>query len=337
MSILEKVCNRTVECSIEDINTGKGMDIWQWGQGVALYGLGRAYEKTGDSKIKDFIKRWIDYHLDEMNFGYSINTTAPLLGIMKLLEEDGSNEKYEKICDSFAKWCITDEPRCDRGAFEHTCTENKYDNQIWADTLFMGCLFLIKWGLYTKTDIYIKEAIRQFKLHYQFLSDNETGLMYHGYDCNERAQKGVLWGRGNGWFAVAAPEVLSILPKDTPGYDGILEDWKKMLGAMVRFQREDGGWSTVINRHDTYLEMSVTAAFTYSMKKAVEFGIGGDEYVVAAEKSMKCLISNIDDDGNVLNGSLGTCVMEDYKKYNDILCGYTGFTQGLAMLALLHE
>ena len=88
MSILEKVYNRTIECALNEVNTGCEMDVWQWEQGVALYGLGRAYEKTKDIKIKDFIKYWIDYHLDERTFGYSINTTAPLLGIMKLLEED---------------------------------------------------------------------------------------------------------------------------------------------------------------------------------------------------------------------------------------------------------
>ena len=107
-----------------------------------------------------------------------------------------------------------------------------------------------------------------------------------------------------------------------------------MMGAIIKYQREDGGWTTVIDRPDTYLEMSVTAAFTYSINKAVEFGIIEDKYVEKAKKSIECLISNIDEDGSVLNGSIGTCVMEDYKKYNDIAKGYTCFTQGLAMMAL---
>lgn len=337
MSMLEKVYNRTIERAISEINTDQGMDVWQWDQGVCLYGLSKAYEKTGEKSIVEFIKRWIDYHLEDVMFGYSINTTAPLLGIMKLLEIEPGNERYEKICASFAEWCISEEPRCDRGVFEHTCTVNKYDNQVWADTLFMGCIFLVKWGIYTNNKLYIKEAVRQFKLHYELLGDKETGLMYHGYDCNDRTRKGVLWGRGNGWFAVAAPDVLGMLPKDIEGYDTIMNDWKKMLEAMIEFQRPDGGWSTVVNRKDTYLEMSVTAAFAYSLNKTAELGIGDEKYIVAGKKSLECLMKNIDEQGNVLNGSLGTCVMEDYKKYNDILCGYTCFTQGLAMMALMYE
>ena len=161
--------------------------------------------------------------------------------------------------------------------------------------------------------------------------------MYHGYDCNERKQKGVLWGRGNGWFAVAAPEILTLLPKETPGYDMIMDAWKKMLKGIVRFQRPDGGWSTVVNMHDTYMEISVTAAFSYSLNKAIEFGIAGEECITSAKKAIECLVSNIDEYGNVLKGSLGTCVMEDYKKYNDIACGYKCYTQGLAMMALAYK
>ena len=37
-------------------------------------------------------------------------------------------------------------------------------------------------------------------------------------------------------------------------------------------------------------------------------------------------------DGAVMHGSMGTCVMEDYREYNKIEFGYTYFTQELALL-----
>jgi len=336
MTLLKKVYDRTIETALGEFGTKEGMDVWQWFQGVALHGFAKAYDKTGDEKIIEFIKKWVDYRLERMDFGFSINTTAPLLGVMKLLEKEPGNEKYEKVCESFASWCMSEAPRADRGAFEHSCTENKYDNQVWADTLFMGCIFLVKWGVYKNDNTYIKEAVRQFILHCKFLAD-ENGLIYHGYDCNDREKKGVLWGRGNGWLAVASPEVLSLIPKDIPGYDIIFNNWKKQLDAAMEFQREDGGWCTVMNRPDTYLEMSVTAAFTYAFAVASEFGLTDEKYKLASLKSMKCLKEYIDEEGNVLRGSIGTCVMEDYKKYNDVGFGYSYFTQGLAMMALSCE
>lgn len=337
MSYLERVYKRTIETGLTELGSGRGMDIWQWDQGVAMAGFIKAYEKTEDRAIIDFIKKWMNYHLDKIDFGYSINTTAPLIGVVKLLELEPGNGRYEKICDSFAEWCMAKAPRADRGSFEHSCTENKYDNQVWADTLFMGCLFLLRFGLYRNCNIYIEEVVRQFILHYKFLADDKTGLIYHGYDCNERVKKGVLWGRGNGWFAAASSEVLSILPAETEGYKQIYDNFKRHLDAAVRFQSEEGGWHTVMDRDDTYIEMSVTAAFAYALNKAAELGLSDPSYKKAAERAESCLIENIDEKGNVLKGSGGTCVMSDYLKYNDIPCTYSYFTQGLAMMALIYE
>ncbi len=42
---------------------------------------------------------------------------------------------------------MTQAPRLPDGTFEHSCTENRYPLQVWADTLFMGGIFLAKWGL----------------------------------------------------------------------------------------------------------------------------------------------------------------------------------------------
>lgn len=336
MTALEKVYRRTIQMGTADLGSGQGMDIWQWDEGVALYGFIKAYEKTNDPAILAFMKRWIDFHLDRMDFQMSINTTAPLLGVLKLLACEPGQKRYEAICRRFASWCLSEAPRADRGAFEHSCTVNTYDNEIWADTLFMGCLFLFKWGVYTGDDTYSKEAIRQFILHYNFLADDKTGLIYHGYDCNERAKKGVLWGRGNGWFAVASAEILALLPKDADGYNQILQNFKKHFQGVMDCRHESGAWHTVMDKPDTYLEMSATASFTYAMFKARELGLA-EVSEQAARQSMECVAADIDDEGNVLHGSIGTCVMEDYIKYNDIGFGYSYFTQGLAMMALSYE
>ena len=334
MDYLEKVYSQMLEQAYSDIGTGCYFDQWQWDEGVMFYGFVKAYEKTGDERIYNFIKYWTDYHLERMDFGLSINTTAPLLGVMKLLEKEPHNEKYLPICKKFADWCISQAPRADLGCFEHSCTANKYPNQIWADTLFMGCLFLVKWGVFSGEKLYINEALRQFELHYGFLKDEETSLIYHGYDCNERNQKGVLWGRGNCWLAVSAVEILNILDADFPGYQKLKEIYLEHINAVVNYQSENGGWHTVLNKEDTYIEMSATAAFGYSVLCAVHTEHLDDSYMECAEKALKILKSNVDSDGKVLCGSGGTCVMENYVEYNKIPCVYTYFTQGLAMMFL---
>lgn len=337
MDYLKTVYMQMLVKASSDMGTGCYNDQWQWDQGVMLYGLIKALEKTGDTKIYDFIKYWVDYHLERMDFGFSINTTAPLLGVMKLLEYEPENKKYLPVCKSFADWCMAEEPRADLGTFEHSCTVNKYPNQIWADTLFMGCLFLIKWGLFVHEDVYIKEAVRQFVLHYHFLQDKKTGLIVHGYDCNTREQKGVAWGRGNCWLAVAGVEALNLIDQSFAGYDKLKAVYEKHIKSVLKFQSSAGGWHTVIDREDTYIEMSATAAFAYSVLRAVHTGFLDEAYKVAAEKAAAAVKADINAAGEVMHGSIGTCVMEDYRDYNAIEFGYTYFTQGLAMLLLAEE
>lgn len=337
MDYLKTVYMQMLEQARDEMGSGVYNDQWQWDQGVMLYGLVKAYEKTDDKKIYDFIKYWVDYHLDRMDFGLSINTTAPLLGVMKLLEYEPENERYLSICKRFADWCLAEEPRADLGAFEHSCTANKYPNQVWADTLFMGCLFLIKWGLFTNEDVYIREAIRQFELHYHFLGDASTGLIKHGYDCNVREQKGAIWGRGNCWLAVAGIEALNLIDSSFEGYDKLKSIYERHIKGVLNFQSGGGGWHTVIDRDDTYIEMSATAAFAYSVLRAVHTGFLGDEYSCAAEKAVSAVKADINAKGELMHGSMGTCVMEDYRDYNKIEFGYTYFTQGLAMMMLSEE
>jgi len=334
--MLERVYQQVLKQAKREMGTGCDRDVWQWDTGVMFYGLVKAYEKSGDEEIYAFIKEWVDFHMGRKDFGFSINTTAPLLSVMKLLEREPENKAYYDVCKRFADWCLAEEPRADLGTFEHSCTVNKYPNQIWADTLFMGCLFLIKWGLYTGEQVYIREAIRQFELHYHFLKD-ANGLIYHGYDCNERAHKGIAWGRGNSWLAMAAIEVLNLLDKNTEGYDKILAIYHEHIGAALRFQAENGWWHTVIDREDTYLEMSATAAFGYSILRAVHTGFLDGTYLENAQKALNALKADVDADGCVLHGSIGTCVMEDYHAYNDVPFGYSCFMQGIAMMLLSEE
>lgn len=337
MDILKTVYENTIRRGTADLGSGRGMDIWQWDEGVALYGFSKAFEKTRDPQILDFMKMWLDYHIDRQDFGLSINTTAPLLGVLTLLEQGIDKPTYRSLCKRFADWCMAEAPRADRGCFEHSCTANRYPNQIWADTLFMGCLFLCKWGLYTKEDMYVREAVRQFILHYQYLEDRETGLIFHGYYCDTREQKGVLWGRGNCWFAAASVELLDILEEKTPGYETIREHFLRHIKAVLACQDASGAWHTVMNRPDTYLEMSATAAFAHAIDRGIKMGLLENQCQENRNIAMEALRGDIDDNGNVLHGSLGTCVMDSYRDYDAIGVGFSYFTQGLAMMALSGE
>ncbi|WP_219640844.1 glycoside hydrolase family 105 protein [Cohnella sp. CFH 77786] len=311
------------------------MDTWQWGQGVALYGLVKAHEALGDPTIPAYVEQWLDSRLERGGIGKSINTTAPLLAALNWMRLTGG-DKYDEICGAFADWCLAEAPRSVEGAFEHSCTENVYPNEIWADTLFMGCLFLAQWGKYTGSGRYVKESARQFLLHYKYLSDPATGLIHHGYYGSEGARKGVLWGRGNGWFAAASAEVLADFA-GLPEYEAVLDHFARHAQGAAATQNEEGAWHTVMNDTGTYAEMSATAAFAFAYHEGSRKGYLPSGYRSRAHSAVRALLANVADNGRIDRGSDGTCVMPGAADYNAIPYRYSVFTQGLGLMALSSE
>jgi unsaturated rhamnogalacturonyl hydrolase len=334
-TLLRAVVDRTISAS----NPGPlhadlaiKLNQWQWHQGLALYGIVRSAERLDDDDYLEFATTWVDARLAEDSIGLSINTTAPLLAVSRLYELT-RRESYKNLCDLFARWCLTKAPRLPDGTFEHSCTENQYPQQVWADTLFMGCLFLAKWGRITGNRHLIAEAARQFIQHHHYLLDGPSGLIFHGY-CDAKAQQqGVLWGRGNGWFASASAEVLPLLDQE-PQYNTIAENLSRHLQAVLRVQHKSGAWHTVLNHPDTYLEQSSTAAFVHALKTSAKQGLLIPSATTATLAGVTALKSAINEHGELTQASGGTPVMPTAADYGRVPYAVTCFSQGLAMLAL---
>lgn len=220
------------------------------------------------------------------------------------------------------------------GTYEHSCTENRYPQQVWADTLFMGGLFLAKWGRLTGDARCTAECTRQFERHYAFLHDPATGLIRHGFSGLEQRHLGVLWGRGNGWFAAASLEVLPFLDAATPGYATIRANLRRHLDAVIRTQGTEGAWHTVMDEPGTLPETSCTAAFAYALGGTAAAGIAGPEDAPCRERALAWLHQCVNERGEVLKSSGGTPIKPTADAYNAVPYAVTGFSQGLALLAL---
>lgn len=333
---LRRIADRTLSKTAKagDADLTVNLDKWQWHQGVALYGLLRAGEALGEEAYATYVGAWIDRHLGAGSPPKSINTTAPLLAV-SWLHERKPTPAYRSVCDEFAAWCLHEAPRLPDGTFEHSCTDNRYEQQVWADTLFMGCIFLARWGRITGDRSLSQEAARQFVRHYEWLADESTGLIYHGYDGLSKTRKGVLWGRGNGWFAAASAEVLSLLDDSCAEKAAIRDNLERHLAGLVSSQGASGAWRTVMNEESTYEELSCTAAFAYALQllEGQEFA-GGEAIDRCKNKALACVLSEIGPEGELRRASGGTPVLADARAYNAIPYAITSFSQGLAMLAL---
>lgn len=309
---------------------------WEWPQGIGMYGLYKFYKEQGQEEYLNYLINWynknIEYGLPEKN----INTTAPMLALTYIYEET-LEQRYFDVMKEWADWIYKKMPRTPEGGFQHIVSGEENKNQLWIDTLFMTVLFIARMGILENREDYIEEAKKQFLIHIKYLYDKKTGFWFHGWCFDGRHNfANALWARGNCWYTAGVCELLEILNiKNGAFYDYVIDTLKSQAEALKKFQAIDGGWHTLLDDKESYIEISATAGFGYGILKAVRKGYLSNEYKQAGIKALECVMQNIDDDGVVEQVSYGTGMGKDLDHYRNIpLCPMT-YGQALAILVLL--
>ncbi len=341
-----------VEGDLSDKNTQeKGMIVrdfgiqeWDWPQGVGLYGLMKLEEHTKDGRFDEFLKNWYETNLEIGLPSRNINTTAPYLPLVDLLDK-WNDPKYEKLCLDRVDWLMKRLPRTDEGVFQHVTSAigdrlgvRLNENEMWIDTLFMTVLFLNKMGQKYGRQDWIDEGIYQVKKHIQYLCDDKTGLFYHGYTFDAKNNfGGIFWCRGNCWFTFGIIDYIEAFHGSMdPEFKSYLVDkFKAQVDALVKLQAEDGLWHTVLTDDTSYEEVSGTAGITAGILKGIKLGILTDPiYKECADKAVNAICENVAEDGTVLNVSGGTGMGYDADHYKNIIIAPMAYGQSLALVAL---
>lgn len=309
-------------------------DDFNWQMGVGLYGLIEAAGVLGEDRYFEFIREWTDFHIDKGIPAMTVNSTIPYYAFLQLYKKYGDG-KYYALCDNAAKYVISAGTRADEGALEHTVLEGRNASQIWADTVFMAAVFLAEWGSFTGNIAYQNEAARQILLHYKYLTDKNTGLMFHAYSCAERNNlSAVKWGRANGWGVISSVEILERLPEYHAARSSIISNLQKHIDKLVKYQAECGGWHTVLDDEGSYIETTAACCVYYALKKGLKLGYISGDYSAVIAKAENYIKLHISDEGEALMTSAGTPVMASAEEYNKIPCAMSYYGQGLALMAL---
>lgn len=310
------------------------LDTWEWPQGVAVYAMMKIYRATGDRKILEDLQAWYARHLRQGLPVRNINTTAPMLTMTLLYEETGE-ESYRPLIADWAEWVMTGLPRTEEGGFQHITTHEPNPGQIWDDTLFMTVLFLYRAGVALDRPDWREEAKYQFLLHIKYLHCQENGLWYHGWTFEGRHHFGkAFWARGNSWYTCGAVDFVEWLPEDDAVRRLVLNTWVEQCLALCRVQHESGLWHTLLNRPDSYLETSASAAIAYGLLKGMRLGLLPEGCRPHAEKALAGVLSMVGADGTVGGVSYGTPVGDTEDFYRTIPVQPTAYGQGLTFLML---
>lgn len=313
---------------------GMNIESFDWAPGVGLYGIFSAYQKTGDEKYLNFLEGWTKRHIDEAFCKQTVNSTAPLLTVCSVCAVR-PNEAYLETCRKIADFIIYEAPLTSIGGLEHTVTEPVpgFAEQMWADTLFMACLFLVSFGKLTGARKYIDFAVRQMVLHHRVLR-SEDGLYYHGYNgAADDHMSAVKWGRANAWIVYATAAILSEV-SDFAEYEEIKANLAAQIRALEKVQRENGGFGTVLDDETSYVEISATAGIAAGIHLAVNARLADESALACAERAVGAVIAAIEPDGTVGGVSTGTPILASAAEYKRVAILPSLYGQGLCVLAL---
>lgn len=338
-TLIEKTADRMIsidnagfseECPISIIDINK----WEWAQGVGLYGIYKYWKISKEQRYLDFLIEWYTKRVEEGLPEKNVNTCAPMLTLTYLYEIN-KNEKWLDIIKEWALWIYTEMPRTEDAGLQHITTGVENNGQLWADTLFMTNLFLVRAGVILEKQEYIDESKKQFLIHIKYLFDRNSGLWFHGWSFLRRDNfSAVHWGRGNCWYTAGVVDYLEMVEVEPTIKEYLLQTYKSQTEALKRYQNENGMWKTIIDDESSYDETSATAGFCYGILKGIRKGWLDDSYLECAKSALEAVCKRISDDGTVLEVSYGTPVFDTVDEYKNVPCCPMTYGQALAILCM---
>jgi unsaturated rhamnogalacturonyl hydrolase len=337
--------NISLEDAISSGNVARdfGIEEWDWPQGVGLYGLVMLQNYYNDDRFMDFFIKWFDSNIKRGLPSRNINTTAPYLTLLQILDKMPEKEKYEKMCIEQANWLINELPKTKDGGFQHVTSGIGDRNgvilneqQLWLDTLFMAVLFLQQMGNRYQNKTWQSEAVHQVLIHIKYLYCKNNGLFYHGFSFIRNDNfGGIYWNRGNSWFTLGITIFLEKLQNTDDGTKQfIIDTFRTHTESLKNLQAPSGLFHTILDDDSSYEEVSGTSAIAAGLLRGIKLGILGDEYIAVADKAINGICQNIDSDGTVLNVSAGTAMGMNPEHYKGIGIHPMAYGQALTLIAL---
>jgi rhamnogalacturonyl hydrolase YesR len=307
---------------------------WCYPQGYILMGMDKLWQSTGVQLYYDYIMKFANEQVDEqgklLKFkGGSMDDMMAGAVIVWAYKQTGL-QKFKIAADTIRKSYDT-YPRTTDSIFWHG---RRTVGQIWVDGVFMGQMFLAKYGKYVGDSKYcFDEAARQIIGMHKHLLKGNSGLLYHAWSEDKKArwanqETGLspeVWSEGLGWYALVLVETLDIFPEKHPKRAELVKITQDLMQGLKNTQDPKTGlWFQVVDKGeqpDNWHDASGSAMFLYGIQRAIELGIIKEkEYKPLVEKGYKGLLTKLkinDIDGlvDVYDACDGLGVQMSYNAY----------------------
>jgi len=147
-----------VNSTMKRFPTAADLGSWGYAKSLYLYGQYLVYKRTGDRRYLDYIKAWVDSHVDQN--GVVTNTNAEgqkteikfdnldsmLPGNLVLLMYEETKDNRYKLAADRIRTRFNTYPRTSDGGFWHATSKSR-EWQLWGDGVFMSMPFLVRYGV----------------------------------------------------------------------------------------------------------------------------------------------------------------------------------------------
>src|SRR6267154_1903013 len=183
------------------------------------------------------------------------------------------------------------------------------ETRYWIDDMYMLTILQLEAYRATGDKKYLdRDAVEM--VAYLDKLQQPNGLFYHAPDVP------FYWGRGDGWVAVGMAEMLRDLPQDHAQRKRILESYRLMMSALLKYQGKDGMWRQLIDHDEAWPESSSSAMFTFALITGVKNGwLDAATYGPAARKAWIAVAGYIDQNENITSVCQGTGKQNSYDYY----------------------
>ena len=194
--------------------------------------------------------------------GYAIEGMYELTG----------EEIYAGYCRSILD-CIKSIPTDEHGEIQYGRPgSEKVNNDIYVDGTGLAGIFLGRYADLFDDDEVEELAELQVRNYLDYGVMEKIGLVAHGYNDTGVQQGEIGWGRGTGWFMLAAGSVMRYC-----GDDGVSERCDALIGKTVKKALPDGmfAWTLSPGASDAPADTSATGMIMWGILKAKEAGRAG--------------------------------------------------------------
>lgn len=318
-----------------DVKVNCKYNNWHYTNGVTHIALMELADKTGDKKYEKYVLRNMNFVFNDGNLDFFRRQYDRMMkdegwyGVRKLswhmifrgkrLDDNGPmgaslielqmrypHPAFLNYVNETAEHLNYGEPRLVDGTIARIWP---HVNTIWADDAFMAISFLSRMGQLTGDEKYFNDAANQVLNYTRYLWCPEKNIYYHCYHTDNKEHGVAHWSRANGWVFMAQADLLARMPEDHPMREAVLENFRRQASGVARYQGKNGLWHQLLDKEDSYEEITGTAMFVFGMARGVKQGWLHPDFIYVAEQGLKGMMCKISDKGDVTAICVGTGIM----------------------------